>query len=230
MRSPVFARSAAAALAAAAALLLASCMAAPAQQPASEVRDTASPAPSASAPATPPAGYGPAPVPLPPGAPVPTFTGPYASQFDQAYRSSQSDLQRTVLADGRITDAELVAMQDEYRKCMVGAGILQVNFDVGGSMLVKPPDDWAEDQVHDVVFGCAPTTLNSDLELLYDRMRRSPTTPDTVAVTVECLTRTGLAPAGYTREDWERDSPDAYPFDINDPRFAQCTTDPANGG
>jgi hypothetical protein len=62
-------------------------------------------------------------------------------------------------------------------------------------------------------------------------MRRNAGNADEWTIMADCLVRTGLAPEGYSAEDYGRDAPaDTLPFDKDDPRFGQCIADPLTAG
>lgn len=166
-------------------------------------------------------------VPLPSGAPVPEFTGPYAAEFKAAYVNSTSDLQRKVLQDGRISEAEMAALADAMNQCVARYGISGYAFDPDGSDSAPVPPGWTADQVLDVLDACTSATMGEVLPL-YQRLHRNPQNQDEASAMAECLVRVGLAPAGYTADDYRRDTPDHYPFDSDSELFARCAQDPVN--
>lgn len=214
-----------AAVAIAAALLAAGCS----ESGTTSAVSTPAPEVSVSAASLPTGGNAPTPVPLPSGATIPQFSGPYAGDFAAAYQNSKSDLQRKVLADGVITEAEMSALQDAFRACVTTYGITNVSFDVDGSMSLKPPTSWTQDQVNAVVSECGSTTIDGP-DLIFNELRRNPQHADEAELMAACLVRVGLAPAGYTAQDYRTDSPDNYPFDSKSDKFGKCVSDPVNAG
>lgn len=169
------------------------------------------------------------PKPLPAGAKIPTFTGPYAGDFTAAYTASQSDLQRKVLADGTLTAAEMGAVQDAFRTCMTAVGFSDITFNAGGGMGFQAPKGWDDNQVQAMVSACGGPTIDG-VDLLYQQLHLNPTHEDSQQLMASCLVRVGLAPAGYTAAQYTQDSPDSYPFSTKDPRFDKCAADPKNAG
>jgi hypothetical protein len=164
--------------------------------------------------------------PLPSGAAIPGFSGAWAGQFRQAYQHSQSDLQRTVLADGKVTDEEMSALQDAFASCAQARGLTDISFGSDGDMSVKAGKGMKPEQVNAVVGDCGEPTIDG-VDLIYNGMRLNPANADPATLMVECLVAVGLAPDGYSLQDYLRDSPsDSFPFDSGSIEFGDCARDP----
>lgn len=167
---------------------------------------------------------------VPDGAEVPAFSGTWAAEFERTYRASTSDLQREVLADGRVTEQEMLALQDDFRSCLEARGFTGVAFDARGGFELKPPDSLSDSEVQPLVTGCQSTTIGQ-VDTLFNGLQRNPGNEDEFDVMAGCLVRQGLAPADYDAEDYGRDAPaDTFPFDSNDARFSACVADPLAAG
>ncbi|WP_159806695.1 hypothetical protein [Cellulomonas citrea] len=163
---------------------------------------------------------------LPEGAEIPAFSGTWAAEFERAYRASTSDLQRQVLRDGRVTDQEMVALQDDFRSCLESQGFTGVTFDDKGGFQFKASDASDDTAVNSQVTACQDNSLGQVSTLFYS-MQRNPANEDELEIMAACLVRQGLAPAGYSAEDYGRDAPaGAFPFDSGDPRFGICVSNP----
>jgi len=159
---------------------------------------------------------------------VPAFTGPWASDFDRAYRAATSELQRRVLADGKITAAEDKAVEDAFADCMSQAGYPGVTFEGNGAFSFPLPD--GPDQSHGVVERCQQGALG-DVDFLYWQTQQRPNNEPVAPAIAECLVRMKLVPAGYTADQYLRDSASGKPpFDVDSPDFGKCMTDPLNAG
>ncbi len=167
---------------------------------------------------------------LPDDAEVPAFSGPWATEFERAYRASESDLQRKVLADGRITDQEMSALQDGFRDCLELQSFSEVTFTDDGGFGLSAPDGWDDARVQESVTACQASTLGQ-VDTLYFGMQRNPAHEDEWDLMAACLVRQGLVPAGYSAEDYGRDAPaGTFPFDSGDPLFNACVADPLTAG
>lgn len=164
--------------------------------------------------------------PLPPGAEVPIFTGPWADNFRFAYLNSQSDLQREVLKDGAISDQEISALRDAFIACAEQRGLVDVMYMADGSLSLSYGKGMSDREVDDIVRDCGTPTTDG-VEVLYAQIQTNPSNKDMATIMAECLVRVGLAPPGYSRQDYLRDSPaDSFPFDSNSTAFGACVRDP----
>lgn len=62
------------------------------------------------------------PVPSSFSGPVPDFSGPWASEFAEAYRSTTSEAVHTILAKGSVTDEDYASVSRDYVTCMSNNG------------------------------------------------------------------------------------------------------------
>ena len=168
--------------------------------------------------------------PLPDGAEVPEFTGPWAGDFERAYRLSTSELQRTVLSDGQVTEQENLALQDAFRSCLEARQFTEIEFEDNGGFTVRPPDGDDMDATNAVVTACQDVELG-EASALYFHIQRNPGNANEPEIMVACLARQGLTPPGYTVDDYLRDSPaGSLPFDTDDIKFSECNADPLGAG
>lgn len=168
--------------------------------------------------------------PLPDGADIPSFTGPWAGELESAYRASTSDLQRQVLMDGWLTEEEMLAIQDDFRACAEGQGLSEVEFDAEGGFQVTAPEDMESGAVNRSVTQCQAATI-ADLDVLFRNQRRNPANEDELELMAACLVRQGLVPSDYRAEDLDRDATSGFlPFDTRDVRFNECVSDPTSAG
>ncbi len=160
------------------------------------------------------------------GEQVPSFDGPFAGAFAAAYRDSTTDLQREVLEDGVLSGQEVAAVHDDYRGCVEARGFSEVTFYEDGRISVRLPTGVPESEASAIDEACMKSTLGS-IDLLYTQVRINPDNEDMATLVAQCLVREGLAPTGFTRDQFVQGSQtNSLPFDMNDPRFAQCNTDP----
>lgn len=163
-----------------------------------------------------------------PSAPVPEFQGPYAGELRVAWVNSTSDLQRKALQDGTLSEAEVAAMDDQMHQCLSTNGAVFIQIGREGSLGVKFPPQM-ESQTDDIV-QARTEVVYGPLQLLERQLRRNPLHEDEHALMAACLVRVGLAPAGYSAEDYGRDVPNNFPFSTDDKRFGDCIQDPRHAG
>lgn len=164
---------------------------------------------------------------LPEGAAVPVFAGPFGGLLENAYRQSTSDLQRTILDDGQITELEIAALRDDVVRCLQDAGVESPSYQTDGSLSAHTPQGWADDDLHSVVGGCQEQSLGQ-VDIVYLAMQRDPGNLGEAARMVPCLQEAGLVEPSFSSEDYVREMASGSPaFDVSDPRFESCLAAPA---
>lgn len=156
---------------------------------------------------------------------VPAYQGDWAGDFDRTYRKAKTAKQRQILTDGKITEKEMRSLYDDLGTCLADSGFTEYSYELDGSLSYRPPKDTPDSTVDSVHVGCAKKHIG-EVDLLFNKMRRNPDRHDEHKAMAECLVREGLAPKGYTKADYLRDSPNAYPFNSDDKRFSKCLKDP----
>lgn len=157
---------------------------------------------------------------------MPTFEGAWSDLFLSVYSSPQAtDEQRTVLADGVITDAEYTQLRGDFAQCLKDLG-LTVELFPGGGFSVDEGSNLNESQISDdAVPRCEQRTVGS-VGLLYEQIRRNPDQKDEATIVVECLRKHDLVGASYTPAEYQRDL-DAYTgLDWNSTAVLACSQDP----
>ena len=161
--------------------------------------------------------------------PVPSFEGPYAAEFEEYYRSTESDFARRVLADGQITDAEYAEMEERFRSCLAEDGITFGGFRPDGgyttSLAPNGGDTYAMIQV------CSKSSGEDTVGALYSIMRTNPENLDGATIMAECLVKKGVVPPGYDANAYSQhmeglsDGPSSLPPDLYD-ALMSCSDDP----
>lgn len=139
---------------------------------------------------------------------------PYADELAQA-RETASDFQLEVLADGRISDAELEDAFQQWQDCLHGQGI-------------DPGDGDSPALFGPHAQRCYETTLGT-IDQLKWQMDRDPTKKGVMVVVAECLDRNGALPDRFTPADFRGvdETIDAgWGLDMSDPLVMSCFTDP----
>lgn len=154
---------------------------------------------------------------------VPEFSGPWAADFAEAYRSTASETVRRILAKGSITDQDYAAVSSAYVTCMADRGYtVEIDGPAGEATISGGPaggDALAVD-----------ATCNGDMAVisaLRNDILRNPQHRDEDTIVAACLVRRGLAPRTYTAKDYASDlQSQEFPFGTSARGFAECTSDP----
>ncbi|WP_309135537.1 hypothetical protein [Cellulomonas sp.] len=131
--------------------------------------------------------------------PDPDLPAVYAAEFDRVLAGDPSDLEREVLEDRRITDAEYATARDAFRQCAEDAHY-EVTFLEGGGFDIGPgpqvqdahgSDEEALAAMDAVVAGCEDGTTAS-IGYLYEAMRSNPEGSTGVQVIRACFAEKGV--------------------------------------
>ncbi|OJX94704.1 MAG: hypothetical protein BGO96_01140 [Micrococcales bacterium 73-15] len=138
-----------------------------------------------------------------PTGPRPTFTGPYAAEFEKYYDDATTDFEREVLATSEVTDAAYAEMEERFSSCLADGGIEFSGFEPDGAYETSLAPNGADTMA--IVNECAETTGANTIGLLHDLMFADPENLGGPVVMAECLVRTGIVDEGYTGEDYTSD-------------------------
>jgi hypothetical protein len=148
---------------------------------------------------------------------APEFTGPYAAEFAQAYKDTDSDFAHRVLADSAITDAEHAEMVEVFTTCLAGKGITFQGYNSDGGFTTSTAPNPKD--THTLVDDCSRSSGEDAVGSMYDIMRTNPQNLDPATIGAACLVRAGVVPPGYDAKDFTQD---------NEGRFAEFGTLPAD--
>ncbi|MDR2973674.1 MAG: hypothetical protein LBV00_03015 [Propionibacteriaceae bacterium] len=138
--------------------------------------------------------------------------GPYAAQFRQEYERAKSDYVREVLADGKVDVQELQDAQQHMVSCMEERGyVLFYDVDRYGlsnqtmDMSHGPWDNFTAAEQEEALAAertCEDAWMGG-IGSLYHMVRVNPNDEDWSGLIAACLVRHGLAPEGFTGQDWD---------------------------
>ncbi|MEO7121784.1 MAG: hypothetical protein ABI400_01440 [Lacisediminihabitans sp.] len=155
--------------------------------------------------------------------PMPNFTGPWAAEFNFAYRTTQSKLAHQILAKGSITPADYTTISTAFESCMKSHGFNATVDGPGGQMTVT--------KVHDK--SALDSALNTcghgfnQVASLYGQISRNPQHLNENQIMAACLVRSKLAPASYTPDDYAADLvSQKFPFNIDSGGALACISNP----
>jgi hypothetical protein len=127
--------------------------------------------------------------------------GPFSQEFDAAMAETDSDFVSEILRDGTITLAEFSESQERYVACLSDKGIEAAV--VGGANDV-PSVEMAGvdiDSLTREIYACQSDWVGR-IDELYRTMQVNPENRDWHSLVAECLVREGLAPPGFSGEDY----------------------------
>jgi len=130
-------------------------------------------------------------------------TNPYAAQYAAAEQATTSEYVKTILQSGKITVSDVKDSEQQVIKCTSDLG-LNATFD---------PDPWGLDQYGLVYTGNLSTDQIAAAKSCYDKWMgpilqlynsqfANPDNLDWNTLVATCLVRKGLAPAGFTGQDY----------------------------
>ena len=131
--------------------------------------------------------------------------GPYAAEFTEAMDVAKSDFVRQVLSDGQIEAAEYDEARQGMLGCLKDAGIEAKYIDdqstaaVGGGLTILSGE--LTDQQRTAERTCDDQWMGP-IDSLYASTRTNPQNQDMNKLIAACLVREGLAPDGFTAEDY----------------------------
>ncbi len=160
---------------------------------------------------------------------VPVFAGPWAEDFTEAFVGAQSDVQRSVLRDGVITELEVAEVRQQFEQCMLERGF-QVEWGEFGSRAVsalggKPirGDDSSDLEANTA----CRRSVEGEILTLYESISRNPDHLDPKELLVACAIELGVVDVGYTVAEYERDvAAEVPPWNQSSAAIRTCSYDP----
>lgn len=151
---------------------------------------------------------------------VPAFSGPWASEFAEAYRSTTSDVVHAILAKGSITDQDYANVSSAYITCMSNKGFTAAVTGQFGESTVE-----GEGEVNAANEACSGDF--SVISALRFSTSRNPQHLDESEIVVACLIKAKVAPPSYSAKDYSADlEAQHFPFSTSASGFLRCTSDP----
>lgn len=162
--------------------------------------------------------------------PAPQFSGPWAAEFAEAYRTTNHEFVREVLSDGVVSDEEYAEMWSNFVGCLSDAGFTVSKVEPGGGYQTDLPASKTPDQAHETDIRCSEETGEPEISSLYWWVRQNPEHRDGDEVMIECLTKAGVLPPGYGVDDYASQKMTGhFEFTRSDEGFAafnECAKDP----
>jgi hypothetical protein len=158
--------------------------------------------------------------------------GAYYADIKGAAKNASNDWERGVLSDGVITRAEYEEAVQRFVACGKDHGTTIIPEDHYGLYTYAIPGGDPDD-----VSGTCSKGTTSNVEAFYGESLTNPHRRDWAELVTECLVRTGVAPHGFSTDDYRLaqataqqrggDGTHVFPFDVDDERFNQCNYNPS---
>lgn len=160
---------------------------------------------------------------------APEFSGPYATEYQQAWIESDSEFVRLVIEDEQISELEWSEVADRMGSCFGENGMNFLGFDADGGyevdLLGAEPDT-----ADSIATTCETESGETWIGFLRGQAISNPGNTDVQPLIYECLVAEGALPAGYSFDDYLRDLPTQdFPYvdpDSGPADFSECSTDP----
>ncbi|MDR1033298.1 MAG: hypothetical protein LBL41_00775 [Bifidobacteriaceae bacterium] len=126
---------------------------------------------------------------------------PYAEEFAGAREKATSDIQREILADDVITEAEIKEATSLFTDCLRSHDI---RYSIGadyGVAIESATEDTASTNKYQIE--CQDSTVGEYLQSLYADTKYNPTKVEENALYATCLVRRGIVPDDFTAEDFK---------------------------
>ncbi|MDR0488931.1 MAG: hypothetical protein LBG99_05980 [Propionibacteriaceae bacterium] len=169
-------------------------------------------------------------------------TGPWVAEFEKASAEVLSDLAKAILADGNITDEEILQAKDTLRDCLQASGLTVYKIGTDGSLDTFLPSLTGESveetgiRAQKLTEVCEKNIDWTTLAGLYNGVRINPNNIDPYVIMAECLVRVGIRPDGYSADDYAQEFETGAFFQeyssLNPSedadKFWACNSDPTN--
>lgn len=128
---------------------------------------------------------------------------PYAARFAQAMAATDNEFVRQVLSDGKISASELQDAQQRTLDCMSAAGA-PGSFDTDEYGLASLSFSGDLSAAQNVDVATCSIEWSNDIVALYNDKTQNPNNADLDDLVASCLVRKGLAPEGFTGQDYKQ--------------------------
>lgn len=163
---------------------------------------------------------------------APEFTGPYASEFKDAWVQSKSDFVRSVIADQKISDQEWAATVQRLSACLKTKGLTFKGYQVDGSYSVDN-GQLSPDEANAALLPCELQSGEHWVGFLRNQLVENPNNTPVGEIMAACLMRLKVVGPGYTKDDYMRDAPTgSFPYlnrKTGEQDFWRCNANPSVG-
>lgn len=163
---------------------------------------------------------------------TPAFTGPNAGDFESAWRATDSEFVRGIIADEQISDQEWAEVTDRLRSCIADQGMDFTGFNRDRSYGVDLGDTEPE-KADALLLECEKESGEHWAGYLRWVVAENPQGQPIEELMTDCLIRAGVVESSYTPQDYLRDVPTLdFPYvdaEAGPEAFWLCNDDPSAG-
>jgi hypothetical protein len=127
------------------------------------------------------------------GANTSTSVNPYAEEFDRLRTSAVNDIQREILADDKITEAEIQEVTEMFKTCLKEHDVFFASYKYFRVDVATEKPDLAEE--------CRNSSVG-ELQSLYEMTVANPMKLDSFELTYQCLLRREVIPEDLTFDEY----------------------------
>ncbi|RLP77315.1 hypothetical protein D9V32_02365 [Mycetocola tolaasinivorans] len=154
------------------------------------------------------------------------FSGPCAEAFRAGWNEAVTDLERQILADGVVTEQELIASREPLIGCLAAGGVT-ITFDERGGGETRSDERGVAPETQGKVLEECERELGIYVDFLYWQGKRNPDNLDEFTIVAQCLVDRGIVEPGYSAKDYERDFfYGEFPFSDTDMVAGECLSNP----
>lgn len=136
--------------------------------------------------------------------PAPSFTGPHAEHYLDAWNDTNLDFVRDVIRDERVSDQEWAEVVERMDRCFAGLGIDFLGFEPDGGYAVHP-GDMDPDLANDNLAVCELESGEAWIGLLRSEAAINPEGLDFDQLVLDCMIDRGAVDSSYALEEYRRD-------------------------
>lgn len=163
--------------------------------------------------------------------PIPNFTGPWAAEFNLAYRSTTNTLAHQILAKGSITRADFAQVTHAYTSCMAQHGLTATINGPGGQGSISTTAGKSPDLSTVNLALAACDSGFAEVSALNWEILRNPQHLNENDIMAACLVREKVVPSTYTPADYAADLvTQKFSFNIDSAAANTCISDPLSNG
>jgi hypothetical protein len=157
----------------------------------------------------------------------PAFSGPFADEYTEAWRSVDSEVVRAVIKDELITDQEWSQVLASLTTCLADKGITIDAYNDDGSYEADVANKGGE-SLNQIMGGCEDESGEAWIGYIYRAQTVNPDNVPEPELITGCLIRNGAVPPSYTVEKYLENAPGfEFPF-LNEhgyETFEKCNAD-----
>lgn len=163
---------------------------------------------------------------------TPDFSGPFASDYAQAWSESDSEFVRLVVRDEEVSEQEWAEVESRMSTCFSDAGATFEGYTPDGGYAAQK-NSLSSERMNEVMGECEKSTGEAWIGYLWFTPQTNPQNTPAEEIITECMIRNGVVGPDYTPEDFLRDNPAmSFPYldaENGQKGFLECNADPSAG-